>query len=248
MATGGKCLGKTFLNISPNLKVNNIPSLHADTIDSFVNRPMVAEMFNIVGFHIPSKVASKHQNIMKDKLGLDKLGIRNIGHDAKIYTKLKTEEDVNKYNKFKFKPEEFNKEDLSVNILDDISPADARTIIISEDEFSQTNRWTRVFPTPSTYPYLHFLSTPSYSDHLLGVWELRYGTSTEKREEGRKILQTLCEEEIHLRAPKRKYVKARLSYGIFILIILDQICRKGKKKVSKILLMKIARVNQIGWI
>ena len=75
-----------------------------------------------------------------------------------------------------------------------------------------------------------------------------YGTSTEKREEGRKILQTLCEEEIHLRAPKRKYVKARLSYGIFILIILDQICIKGKKKVSKILLMKIARVNQIGWI
>ena len=31
------------------LEVNNIPSLHINTIDAFVNRPMVAEMFNIVG-------------------------------------------------------------------------------------------------------------------------------------------------------------------------------------------------------
>ena len=215
-----------FLNTFSHLKVNNIPSLHADTIDSFVNRPMVAEMFNIVGFHIPNKVASKHQNVMKDKLGLDKLGIRNMGHDDKIYTKLKSEEDIDKYNKFK--PEEFRQEGIPVKLLDEISSSDARTIIISEEEFSQTDRWTRVFPTPSTYPYLHYISNPSYSDHLLGVWELKYGTSIEKREEGRKIIRSLCEEKHHLIAPKSKYVRERLCIVILISIILDQICRKRK--------------------
>jgi hypothetical protein len=35
------------------IQVNNIPSLHINTLDAFVNCPMVAEMFNIVGFHIP---------------------------------------------------------------------------------------------------------------------------------------------------------------------------------------------------
>ena len=80
--------------------MNNIPSLHADTIDSFVNRPMVAEMFNIVGFHVSKDVASKNQKTVLKKLDLKKLGVTNIGFDEKMYSKIKSDDDVNKQNKF----------------------------------------------------------------------------------------------------------------------------------------------------
>jgi hypothetical protein len=46
------------------------------------------------------------------------------------------------------------------NILDDILSSDARTIIRSEDELTQTVSWTWILPTPSTHPYLQFLSYP----------------------------------------------------------------------------------------
>ena len=59
-----------------NFKVNNIPSLHINTIDAYVNRPMVAKMFNILGFHIPKSIASKHQKTIEDKL---KINIRVTG-------------------------------------------------------------------------------------------------------------------------------------------------------------------------
>ena len=166
------------------LKVNNIPSLHADTIDSFVNRPMVAEMFNIVGFHVSKDVACKNQKAVSKKLGLEKLGIGNIGFDEKMYSKIKSDDDVNKQNKFM--SDELSHEEYIENILDDISPSDARTIIRSEDELSQTVSWTRIFPTPSTHPYLQFLTSPSYPDQLLHAWEGEYGTSQEKREEGQR--------------------------------------------------------------
>jgi tubulin polyglutamylase TTLL4 len=161
--------------------VNNIPSLHADTIDSFVNRPMVAEMFNIVGFHVSKDVASKNQKAVLKKIGLEKLGVTNICFDEKMYSKIKSDDDVNKQNKFK--TDKLSCEKYISNILDDISSSDARIIIRSEDELSHTVSWTRIFPTPSTHPYLQFLSSPSYPDHLLDTWEGEYGKEKRRRTE-----------------------------------------------------------------
>jgi len=163
---------------------------------------MVAEMFNIIGLTIPREVACKHQKALKKKLGLDKLGISNVGHDDKIYTKLMSEEDLNKQTKFI--SSDLSRDDYIENILDVISSSDARTIIMSEEELSQTISWSRIFPTPSTSPYLQFLSSPSYSDRLLDAWEDKYGASKEKREEGHQILSDLCGEKHHLKAPDRK--------------------------------------------
>ena len=134
------------------MKVNNIPSLHADTIDSFVNRPMVAEMFNIVGFHVSKDIACKNQKVVKKKLKLERFGISNIGYDGKMYSTMKSEEDLNKHKKFI--SDELTHDEYIKNILDDISSSDARTIIRSEDELSQTKSWTRIFPTFSSHPYL----------------------------------------------------------------------------------------------
>ena len=74
-------------------KVNNIPSLYVDPIDDFVNRLMVAEMLNIVGFHIPRAVATRNQEFWKVNFTLDDFDSNNIGHDPKIYSALRTEED-----------------------------------------------------------------------------------------------------------------------------------------------------------
>ena len=40
--------------------MNNIPSLHINTLDAAVNRPMVAEMLNIAGLRVPSKLRARH--------------------------------------------------------------------------------------------------------------------------------------------------------------------------------------------
>ena len=41
-------------------QVNNIPSLHINTLDAAVNRPMVAEMLNIAGLRVPAKLRARH--------------------------------------------------------------------------------------------------------------------------------------------------------------------------------------------
>ena len=171
-----------------------------DTVDAFVNRPMVAEMFNIVGFHIPRGIASKHQKAVKMKLNLEEFNIKDIGHDAKIYSKLRTEEDIMKTNKFH--SENLIGEDNHEKILENLSPSDVRTIIRSEDELTQAKVWTRIFPTPDSHSYLKFLSSPCYSDRLLDAWEDKFGSSQADRRVGQEILRKLCQEKHHHKLPE----------------------------------------------
>ena len=117
----------------PLFKVNNIPSLYVDPIDDFVNRLMVAEMLNIVGFHIPRAVATRNQEFWKVNFTLDDFDSNNIGHDPKIYSALRTEEDEIKTKRVIENPA------LLEEILDNLSPSDVRTLLISEDELSQAN-------------------------------------------------------------------------------------------------------------
>ena len=172
--------------------MNNIPSLYVDPIDAYVNRPMVAEMFNIVGFHVPTAVAKKQQKMVKEKLNLKDFKRGNIGHDPRLYSKLRAEEDMIKEKEFTGNSDNLNK------ILDEISPSDVRTIIRSEDELTQAKVWTRIFPTPSTHQYLQFLSPPCYSDQLLDAWEQKFGSC---RSKGHIILRKLCEDNHHLKLP-----------------------------------------------
>merc|ERR1711936_1229124 len=73
------------------LEVNTDPWLFADPVDVNLKSSMVAEMFNIVGFHIPSDIASKknpelrrvfptykkfsHEPRMYDKIGNNKMAV-----------------------------------------------------------------------------------------------------------------------------------------------------------------------------
>ena len=176
--------------------MNNIPSIHINTIDSYVNRPMVAEMFNIVGFHIPKVIATKHQKTLAEKLKISNPH-QSLGHDQRIYSRLRTAEDIAKCNKFS--SDKLSREDYLDRIVTDLSPSDVRTIIRSEDELSQTQDWTRIFPTADSHQNLQFLSPPSYSDRLLDSWETKYGYSQENRRQGRDILIDLCNNGHHLK-------------------------------------------------
>ena len=178
------------------LEVNNIPSLHINTIDAFVNRPMVAEMFNILGFHIPKAITSKHQKAIEDKLKLDHSD-QSLGHDHRIYSRLRNKEDIAKQEKFSCAA--LKSDDYKERILDNLSPADIRILLRAEDELSQTCDWTRIFPTHSSSPALQFISPPSYSDCLLAAWENKYGADQESRQQGRDVLSQLCSQKIHLR-------------------------------------------------
>ena len=189
-----------MLLFSFNFQVNNIPSLHVDTIDSFVNRPMMAEMLNIVGFHIPRGIASKHQRTVKEKLNLKELKTKNIGHDARLYSKLKTEDDIEKTNKFI--SDDITREDYLDAILKNLTPSDVRLLTRAEDELSQTKVWTRIFPAPGTHQLLQFLSSPSYPDLLMDAWQDRFGAGEAAGKKGRDILRKLCEEKHHLQLPK----------------------------------------------
>ena len=45
------------------LELNNFPSMEAASLDRYVNDPMIAEMFNIAGFHYTGKPSAKQKKV-----------------------------------------------------------------------------------------------------------------------------------------------------------------------------------------
>ena len=152
---------------------------------------MVAEMFNIVGFHTPS-IPENEENFKEIK--------KCSPYDNRLYSSLKANEEQNKIERFS--SQHFSRECYLEKILENLSPSDVRTILRSEDEFSQTKSWTRIFPTSNTHPYLQFLSSPSYSDRLMDAWEDKFGTCQGERERGHELLENFCKKMYHLEVPE----------------------------------------------
>jgi len=178
------------------LEVNNIPSLHVNTVDAFVNRPMIAEMFNIIGFQIPRVLGTKQYTAITKALQLRKEAVPVLGHDHRVFSKLKTKEDNEKRIRIGF--EGLISDEFVGPILSELTPADVRTLVQAEDELSQCNHWTRCFPTASTIPLLDLMDGQIYSDRLLAAWEVKYGKD---RKAGRALLRSYCREGTHLKLP-----------------------------------------------
>ena len=123
-------------NLKPWLiEVNNIPSLFNNTIDSFVNEPMIQEMFNIVGFHIETSLAGKHSKALTRYLDLGKFGVTSLGYDERLYTKVRLDEELEKEETFSGDCE--TRETSSLSILSELTPRDLRLIIKAEEELNQ---------------------------------------------------------------------------------------------------------------
>jgi len=193
-----KMLGYDILldtNLKPHLiEINTIPSLAAkpDTIDSFVKNPLVAEMFNIAGFHVPKHIAFKSGSTILEKIGWNHDGLKPMGHDKRLYTKLLNYEDLEKQEDYT----DCDREEYLESILEDLSPYDVRQLIMMEDEQSQTKLFTKVWPTSETHNYFKYLDEVSYGEKLMDAFEYYYG---DHREEGHDLIKTYCEMKTHLR-------------------------------------------------
>lgn len=81
------------------------------------------------------------------------------------------------------------------NIIETLTPDDVRQLILAEDELSQCEGFTRIFPGPNTYTYFPYFENYRYYNMLFDAWEARYG---EKRVDGVERLIHLCQNKVHL--------------------------------------------------
>jgi len=169
------------------LELNNFPSMEKASLDRFVNDPMIAETYNVAGFHFTGKPTSKQKQVLMEKYNL-----QTLDFEPNLYSRNKTEEQEEK-------EEYYNEEGLQredyMDILDDLSPRDVRLLIRAEEELNQCKHYTRIFPTHDSNKFLPFLLPPTYSDYLLDAWEAKFANN---REVGRNILREKCLHNVHL--------------------------------------------------
>merc|ERR1712008_556657 len=145
------------------LEVNGRPQLQSHVLDKAVNRPMLAEMLKIIGYHIPrSQNQSKREFISgKFDLGPDYGQNGNaskypVDHEFLVYSRVLIQNDVIKQKLPAFQDSSINRDDYLETILKDLSPMDVRTLVKSEEEFSQTNNFTRIFPRANSHIYFKY--------------------------------------------------------------------------------------------
>lgn len=81
------------------------------------------------------------------------------------------------------------------SIIETLNPDDLRQLIIAEDELSQCEGFTRIFPGPNTFTYFPYFENPRYYNMLFDAWEAKYAGS---RLEGVERLIKLCHDKVHL--------------------------------------------------
>ena len=154
-------------------------------VDDFVTNEMVAEMFNILGFHLPNTTHHFSDSQEKHKY-----------FDPKLYCKQLSDEDLEKQEKF------LNKELTVANIANSLTSGDIRSIIRCEDSAETLKQWYRLFPTKDPAQY-QLLPSPSYSDCLLHGWLLKH-SQQDYREDGLDKINELCNLEWHLKVPEKR--------------------------------------------
>ena len=170
------------------MQVNTNLSLLA--IDDFVTRDMVAEMFNILGFHLPnttqyiSDIQEPHRYF-----------------DPRLYCSELSSEDLEKVTKFT------NKQVTVENITSiSFTPGDVRAIIRYEDANSQLKNWSTLLPSVDKEKF-DMIPNPTYYDCLLFSWLLK-GSNLKNYDRLERLIE-LCNVGWHLRIPDRR---SSLSY------------------------------------
>ncbi|KAF5270599.1 hypothetical protein FQA39_LY01337 [Lamprigera yunnana] len=162
------------------LEVNISPSLHSQSpLDEVVKGPMIQSMFNLAQFHLPQKLTRSSSLAPKC-------------FDPKLYTTTLTKRESNKHNYFcQAETRQEYLEDILVSLTGD----DVRQLALAEDELTVIGQFERIFPTARTYKYLEYLEV-RYYNRLFDAWEWKY---EKNRKKGIQILQSLCEEKVHLK-------------------------------------------------
>ena len=165
------------------LEVNNFPTLNHKSLDRHVNEVMIAEMFNILGFHITEPINDKKKAAIIDKTALDSF----VDFDPQMYMRKKSNEQLEK-------EEDWGKGKHGLFDEDQLTPLDVRILIRAEEELEQTVNFTRLLPCADGRRYLDCCQVLSYSDNLLQHWEEKHGSKTSR---GRELLVRLCRYGVH---------------------------------------------------
>ena len=142
------------------LEVNNFPTLNHKSLDRHVNEMMIAEMFNILGFHITEPINDRKKAVIMNKTGLKTL----LQFDHQMYAREKSKEQLQK-------EEEWAENKTSLFDVDKLSALDVRILMKAEEELEQTVNFSRLFPCKDGRQYLDCCQVQSYSDALLAAWE-----------------------------------------------------------------------------
>ncbi|CAI6367166.1 unnamed protein product [Macrosiphum euphorbiae] len=174
------------------LEVNISPSLHSSSpLDLAVKGPLVKDLMNMAGYHIPNKMSHSTHNYLLKVLGVKSI----LCYDKRLYT-------LNLSAKEKEKEEYYtnieSREEYIDSILDDLLPDNIRHLIVYEDEITQVGSFQKVFPTTSSSKYHKYFDSSRYYNMLLDAWECKYSNN---RGEGTAVLEKLCQLKIHLEVP-----------------------------------------------
>lgn len=180
--------------------MNISPSLRSSTpIDVAVKEPLITDILNVVGFHIPQdkQITSEY---LHSELG--KPPVSRLYHDSRLYSvSLSFNE---KYKQYTYASKS-KRRDYLEPILESLTPADVRTLVAYEDEQQRLGSFQKIFPTHETYRYLKYFENHRYYDLLLDAWENRYHS---RRQDGIELLKSLCEKGTHL-VTTRRYPKVK---------------------------------------
>ncbi|XP_060857271.1 tubulin monoglutamylase TTLL4-like isoform X3 [Metopolophium dirhodum] len=185
------------------LEVNISPSLHSSSpLDLAVKGPLVKDLMNMVGYHIPNKMSrSTHNTLLK------MLGVKSpLCYDKRLYT-------FNLSAKEKEKQEYYTNVESRIeyidSILNDLLPDDIRHLIVYEDELTQVGSFKKVFPTTTSFKYHQYFDGSRYYNMLFDAWECKYSNN---RREGITVLEKLCQLKFHLEVPDIDEEQSKVTY------------------------------------
>ncbi|XP_062706003.1 tubulin monoglutamylase TTLL4 isoform X3 [Aedes albopictus] len=181
------------------LEVNISPSLHsASTLDAHVKGPLVKALLNTVMYQVPPRIAMAEQKEILAEQGLE----GPLCYDKRIYVTALSKAERLKHNQYIQK--DMARDEYLNNILDELTPDDVRCLLLTEDELARSAPLERILPAPNSHRYVCFTEHPRYYNRLLDAWEHRY---CHNRAEGIALLQSLCQQKIHLQVPPSTFKK-----------------------------------------
>ena len=156
----------------------------------------MSEIFKLVGYHIPPTAVSTPD---KREITCSKLNIPNMyvqrnqaGFNPTLYSTVMDDAGIKKQ---KLYPKNiFERESYLDNILNNLTANDIKLLIKYLEEYSQMNKFSRIFPTSKTHEYFQFFDYLPYYDKLLDAFEERFGNNIEA---GIAFVEEHCRKNVH---------------------------------------------------
>merc|ERR1719150_941593 len=122
------------------LEFNDFPSLEPHVLDRHVNEPMIAEMFNIVGFGLPESISERKKENLAEQYCLD-------------HNYSQTFLSLNRFDVCNMEMTEFQHSNFSQQTLEGVH---LRLVLKAEEELGCSQHFQRLFPLRNGQKYLKY--------------------------------------------------------------------------------------------